>query len=241
MSLRPAMFLFLTLISVQYGVAQEPMAEARTLDEVIAKYRAEQVLASGDEGQSSPLFMTLGERRLAFAHFDALYPAQLIPASGSPSELSEDLIDLGDLTFSANDDTHTLSEFLKSEHLMGLVVIQDGKVRFEHYAPDHSRESRWVSFSVTKSVTSLLIGAAIQDGYIGSADDPVAKYLPRLEGSEYGESRIRDILQMASGMQWNEDYQDSCLRCRDRRGLQRYYPDQLPVRQTQSSACGHTV
>ena len=208
MSLRPAMFLFLTLISVQYGVAQEPLAEARTLDEVIAKYRAEQVLASGDEGQSSPLFMTLGERRLAFAHFDALYPTQLIPASGSPSELSEDLIDLGDLTFSANDDTHTLSEFLKSEHLMGLVVIQDGKVRFEHYAPDHSRESRWVSFSVTKSVTSLLIGAAIQDGYIGSADDPVAKYLPRLEGSEYGESRIRDILQMASGIQWNEDYQD---------------------------------
>ena len=61
-----------------------------------------------------------------------------------------------------NDDTHTLSEFLKSEHLMGLVVIQDGKVRLEHYAPDHSRESRWVSFS-SQTVTSLLIGG-IQTG-----------------------------------------------------------------------------
>ena len=86
MSLRPAMFLFLTLISVQYGVAQEPLAEARTLDEVIAKYRAEQVLASGDEGQSSPLFMTLGERRLAFAHFDA-FIRRLNPAMDRPELL----------------------------------------------------------------------------------------------------------------------------------------------------------
>ena len=69
---RPATFLFLALMWVQYGVAQEPVSEARTLDDVIAKYRADQVLASGDEGRSSPLFMTLGERRLAFAHFDAL-------------------------------------------------------------------------------------------------------------------------------------------------------------------------
>ena len=56
----------------------------------------------------------------------------------------------------------------------------------EHYAPDHAKDSRWVTFSVTKSVTSLLIGAAIQDGYIDSADDPIVKYLPRLAGTEYG-------------------------------------------------------
>lgn len=208
------MFLrFLALLTmastiIAAGFAQGEISEARTLEEVIDKYRARRVLDSGGEVQSSPLFMTLGERRIAFAHFDALYPTQLIPASTVPSALTEELIDLTGLEFSANGKAHTVGSFLQSEHLMGLVVIQGGKVRLEHYAPDHSPDARWVSFSVTKSVTSMLIGAAIQDGYIGSADDPIVKYLPRLAGSEYGQSRIRDILQMASGMEWNEDYED---------------------------------
>jgi CubicO group peptidase (beta-lactamase class C family) len=91
---------------------------------------------------------------------------------------------------------------------MGLVVVQDGKVLMEHYAPDHGADVPWVTFSVTKSVTSLLIGAAIHDGYIDSVTDPIVKYLPRLAGSEYGKSRVQDILQMASGIAWNEDYED---------------------------------
>ena len=182
--------------------------EALTLDEVIAKYRTDRVLESNEEVESSPLFMTPGERRIAFAHFDALYPTVLLPASPTPSVLTAELMDLSDIAFTANEALHTLASLLQSQHLMGLVVIQDGKVRFEHYAPDHAKDTQWVTFSVTKSVTSLLIGAAIQDGYIDSADDPIVKYLPRLEGSEYGQSRIRDILQMASGIAWNEDYED---------------------------------
>ena len=185
-------------------------AEARTLEEVIAKYRADRVMEQVEAGEveASPLFMTLGERRIAFAHFDALYPTVSLPASSTPSALPTEPIELDSITFEANDASHTLSSLMQSQHLMGLVVIQDGKIRFEHYASDHSKEAQWVTFSVTKSVTSLLIGAAIQDGYIDSADDPIVKYLPRLEGSEYGKSRIRDILQMASGMEWNEDYED---------------------------------
>lgn len=182
--------------------------EARTLDEVIAKYRTDRVLEPSEEVESSPLFMTLGERRIAFAHFDALYPTVLLPASPTPSVLPTALMDLSDIAFTANEAPHTLASLLQSPHLMGLAVIQDGKVRLEHYAPDHAKDTQWVTFSVTKSVTSLLIGAAIQDGYIDSADDPIVKYLPRLEGSEYGQSRIRDILQMASGIAWNEDYED---------------------------------
>ena len=61
---------------------------------------------------------------------------------------------------------------------------------------------------MTKSVTSLLIGAAIRDGYIQSVDEPVANYLPRLRGTAYETSTIKDVLQMASGVSWNEDYSD---------------------------------
>ena len=67
----------------------------------------------------------------------------------------------------------TVGELLDSEHLMGLLVVHDGKVLMEHYAPDHGADVRWVTFSVTKSVTSLLIGAAIHDGYIDSVTDSI--------------------------------------------------------------------
>ncbi|MDG2459565.1 MAG: serine hydrolase [Luminiphilus sp.] len=200
-----ALVFFVLLCSVGHLRADEP---APTLNTVIAKYRADVLLDSGSNTDASPLFMTLAERRLAFAHFDALYPTRTVQANGSGVPLPEALIDLTQIPFTANDNDLMLGDLLQSEHLLGLIVVKNGDVLMEHYAPDHAKDSRWVTFSVTKSVTSLLIGAAIQDGYIDSADDPIVKYLPRLAGTEYGKSRVRDILHMASGIAWNEDYQD---------------------------------
>ena len=200
-----ALVFFVLLCSVGQLHADEP---APTLNAVIAKYRADVLLDSDSSTEASPLFMSLAERRLAFAHFDALYPTRTVHADINAVPLPEALIDLTQIPFTANDEDLTLADLLQSEHLLGLIVVKNGDVLMEHYAPDHAKDSRWVTFSVTKSVTSLLIGAAIQDGYIGSADDPVVKYLPRLAGTEYGKSRVRDILQMASGIAWNEDYQD---------------------------------
>ena len=200
-----ALVFFVLLCSVGHLRADEP---APTLNTVIAKYRADVLLDSGSNTDASPLFMTLAERRLAFAHFDALYPTRTVQANGSGVPLPEALIDLTQIPFTANDNDLMLGDLLQSEHLLGLIVVKNGDVLMEHYAPDHAKDSRWVTFSVTKSVTSLLIGAAIQDGYIDSADDPIVKYLPRLAGSEYGKSRVQDILQMASGIAWNEDYED---------------------------------
>ncbi len=200
-----ALVCFVLFCSVGQLRADDP---APTLDTVIAKYRADVLLDSGSSTEASPLFMTLAERRLAFAHFDALYPTRTVHADVKAEPLPEALADLTQIPFTANDADLTLADLLQSEHLLGLIVVKNGDVLMEHYAPDHAKDSRWVTFSVTKSVTSLLIGAAIQDGYIDSTDDPIVKYLPRLAGTEYGESRVRDILQMASGIAWNEDYQD---------------------------------
>jgi CubicO group peptidase (beta-lactamase class C family) len=182
--------------------------DTATLESVIAKYRADVLLASGGTVETSPLFMSQAERRIAFAHFDVLFPTRVIRSSGEASPLPSAPVDLSSVRFTANETGMTVGELLDSEHLMGLLVVQDGKVLMEHYAPDHGADVPWVTFSVTKSVTSLLIGAAIHDGYIDSVTDSVVKYLPRLAGSEYGESRVQDILQMASGIAWNEDYEN---------------------------------
>lgn len=65
-----------------------------------------------------------------------------------------------------------------------------------------------MSMSIAKSVTSTLTGAAIQDGLIGSLDDPVVHYLPQLRDSAYDGATVRHVLQMTSGVAWNEDYLD---------------------------------
>src|SRR5690606_12874480 len=72
----------------------------------------------------------------------------------------------------------------------------------------HDTRTRWVSYSVAKSVVSLLVGAAIRDGHIGSVDDFVTDYLPVLRGSAWEGVRIRHALRMSSGIAWNEDYAD---------------------------------
>ena len=94
------------------------------------------------------------------------------------------------------------------EFVAGLLVVKDGHVVFERYGLGNTPETKWISFSVAKSVVSMLVGAAIKDGFIASVDEPVTDYLPRLKGSSYDRTSIRDLMQMASGVLWNEDYDD---------------------------------
>ena len=67
---------------------------------------------------------------------------------------------------------------------------------------------RWNSFSVAKSITSTLVGAAMKDGYIRSLDDDVTRYIKALRGSAYDGVTVRQLLTMTSGVKWNEDYTD---------------------------------
>ena len=92
--------------------------------------------------------------------------------------------------------------------IAGLLVVQDGKIRLERYALDYGPSGRWTSFSVAKSFTSTLVGAAIRDGYIRSINDPVTRYVPDLAGGGYDGVTIRQLLTMTSGVKWNEDYTD---------------------------------
>lgn len=98
--------------------------------------------------------------------------------------------------------------YMARQHTAGLVILQDGKVRFERYGEGFSARGRWTSFSVAKSFTSTLVGAAIQDGRIRSLEDKVSQYIPDLRGSAYDDVTIRQLLTMSSGVRWNEDYED---------------------------------
>ena len=98
--------------------------------------------------------------------------------------------------------------FMEANNVAGLLVLHEGKILLERYALGLAENGRWTSFSVAKSFTSTLVGAALRDGKIQSLEDPVAKYLPALKGSAYETVSLRNLLNMASGVKWNEDYTD---------------------------------
>lgn len=145
---------------------------------------------------------------IRFRNWERLSPTREILTGNYVLRLPENSIDFGNFSYSVEEKQHSLDDFMRHNHVAGLLVIKNGEVKQERYGLGNNDSSHWVSFSVTKSVTSMLLGAAIQDGFIASVDDLVTDYLPRLKGSAYDQVSLRDVLQMASGVAWNEDYAD---------------------------------
>lgn len=102
-------------------------------------------------------------------------------------------------------DVAAIDGHLEAMGAVGIMILQDGKLRYRwsRTVPD----PRWTSFSVAKSFTSTLLGAAVKDGKI-ALSDPVTKYLPALAGSAYDGVTVEQVATMTSGVKWNEDYTD---------------------------------
>lgn len=98
--------------------------------------------------------------------------------------------------------------FMQTNGVQALLVIQNGVIRVEEYQGQTDAQSRWTSFSMAKSLTGLLVGAAVADGHIKSIDDPVSRYLPELAKGAYAGVTVRQVLTMTSGAAWNENYRD---------------------------------
>ncbi|MBL8286920.1 MAG: serine hydrolase [Rubrivivax sp.] len=98
--------------------------------------------------------------------------------------------------------------YMAGQRSAALLIVHEGKVRLERYGLEFDAAGRWTSFSVAKSITSTLVGAALADGYIKSMDDKVSAYIPQMKGSAYDDVSVRQLLTMTSGVKWNEDYGD---------------------------------
>ena len=146
------------------------------------------------------LFWSREQRDAAFRILDAmpiLVDARVIQAGGKVYPLPQgELLDL------------EIDDYMDSQHSAAVVIVHDGKIVLEKYGLGFGPDGKWTSFSVAKSLTSTLVGAAMKDGYIESLDDPVSRYIEGLAGSEYDKVTIRQLLTMTSGVRWNEDYED---------------------------------
>jgi CubicO group peptidase (beta-lactamase class C family) len=115
---------------------------------------------------------------------------------------------LPNVRFVLGGSTYDLADYVALNRVTGFLVIKDGRIALEQYRLGNTARTRWVSMSVVKSFTASLVGAAIQDGHIKSLDDQVPDYLPALRGSAYDGVSIRNLIEMASGVRWDETYTD---------------------------------
>lgn len=105
-------------------------------------------------------------------------------------------------------DGTTLDRYMADHHVAGIMVVQHGRVRLERYGLGAGPTTRWTSFSVAKSFTATLVGAALRDGAIHGLDDRITRYIPELAAGAYRDVTVRQLLTMTSGVRWNEDYAD---------------------------------
>ena len=101
---------------------------------------------------------------------------------------------------------YTLDDYLERRRVTGLLILKNGEIVAERYRYARTPEARFLSFSMAKSVTSLLVGIALDKGLIASLDDPAARYVKDLEGSAYGATTVRQLLRMSSGIRFTERY-----------------------------------
>jgi CubicO group peptidase (beta-lactamase class C family) len=143
-----------------------------------------------------------------FREMSSIYPVRVIRRAPSPSPLPEGPgVELPDV-FEFQGRRLDTAEFLAEMETTGLLVVRDGRVVWETYSRGNDAGTQAIGWSVSKSFVSALIGIAVDEGAIASVEDPVTRYAPELAGGGYDGVRLKDVLQMSSGVRWNEDYSD---------------------------------
>ena len=114
-----------------------------------------------------------------------------------------------DFNYTYEGKTYTPVQFMDRTFTNAMLVIKDGRIVFETYRNMARDHDRFIGFSMTKSITSILIGCALAEGRIRSLDDPIERYLPELKGGAYEGVSVRQLLRMRSGIQYKETYDPS--------------------------------
>ncbi len=143
-----------------------------------------------------------------YRNIDRLFATRRISRADEPVPLQYSQEVLDNVQFIFEDTPYELTDYLELNYVAGLLILNDGKIVHETYRFGNTEQTRWMSMSIAKSITSTLVGAAVHDGYINSIDHPVTRYVPSLEGTAYDGVSIRDVMTMTSGVKWDETYTD---------------------------------
>lgn len=154
------------------------------------------------------LHWTDEERNRYFPYLFSLYLSEEVKAGGAIYPLSSEK-SLGTIQgarlLPSPLEKKWLTDYQRDFNLAGLLVLIKGKIGYEWYKAGVREETLWPSFSIVKSITSLLVGVAHKEGAIKTLDDHLINYLPELKHSPYEFVTVRHLLTMQTGVPWLED------------------------------------
>ncbi len=177
---------------------------------LIAGSAAAQVTIGGTASDAEPtgiMSMFAGDRFENFRHIERFVPVAEIPANANPRPIPLALRDL-QFTGMILDQPTDLEAFLARTSTSAFIVLKDGVLIYERYREGDTATSKHISFSMAKSFVSAMIGIALAEGHIRSVQDPIRKYLPELTSQTFDGVTIAHVLEMASGVKFDERYTD---------------------------------
>ncbi|HRP90553.1 MAG TPA: serine hydrolase [Edaphocola sp.] len=202
-------FLFFILFAVFFktSVAQKTKSISTpcTPSEITDQRDLTENISGQTMGQKleSLLFWSQEEKERRFPMMQSIFPSIPVVAGNTPFKFKK-----GKTIHPIWKDGTTLDSYIKDNHIGGVVVLQNNKIRLEAYGKGVHQHTLWTSYSVAKSVASVLVGVALKEGYIKNLDDKLENYIPEFQNYDYGKVTIRQLLTMTSGIAWNEDYTD---------------------------------
>ncbi len=146
------------------------------------------------------------QKIIGHRNMHVIFPSRMIEAGGRafPLPRRSDI----SVTYQIENANYSVSDYFERSKASGLLVIKDGRIVLERYGNGYTDQHAGTSRSMAKSMTSIMVGLAMKDGYIKSLEDPVSAYVPELQGTTYGDIPLRLVLQMLSGVPFTENATD---------------------------------
>ena len=144
------------------------------------------------------------------SRFDEVFPARKVPRGADTRPLKRAPAEPA-IRFRYQSQDSGLDDYLSRNRTTGLLLLKGDTVLAERYQYDRAPEQRMTSYGMANTIVAMLVGIALSEGKIRSLDDRVEKYVVELKGSPYGETPIRHLLTMSSGIRHRYNYDDETL------------------------------
>ncbi len=138
----------------------------------------------------------------SFSRFDSIFPVNLVPRAATPWQFTRAKEEPA-IRYEFKGGTHTLDAYLARFPVTGILLLQGDTILLERYQYGRTDADRFMSASISKSILSLITGLALGDGKLRSLEDKAARYVPELAGRPYGDTTLRALLQMSSGVEFD--------------------------------------
>jgi CubicO group peptidase (beta-lactamase class C family) len=139
-----------------------------------------------------------------YSHFGEIFPSRQVKRAATPWQFKRAAEPAISYTFKS--ERFSIEDYLARNPATGLLIAKDDTILYEHYQYARTDADRFLSQSMAKTITAMLIGIAVAENKIKSIDDPVSAYVPGLANTEYGGTSLRALLHMSSGVSFTENY-----------------------------------